>query len=96
MARPSPRPVPPRVSAPDLPARLGTGVARRRADTQGVRFAGLTGSVDLAHASLAECAIDDAAVDALDLVGATLVDVSIAPETEDASRNSGQIGLWGY
>jgi uncharacterized protein YjbI with pentapeptide repeats len=77
MAKSVVRPARPRVSAPDLPARLGDGVAERRADAHQVRFTGLSGSVDLAHSSLEECAIESASVDALDLGGATLIDVSV-------------------
>ncbi|MFL0409603.1 pentapeptide repeat-containing protein [Microbacterium paludicola] len=78
MARSVVRPAPPRVSSPDLPNRLEDGVPRRGMDAHQQRFAGLDASVDLAHASLEECAIDDAAVDSLDLLGATLIDVSVS------------------
>ncbi|WP_345750359.1 pentapeptide repeat-containing protein [Microbacterium rhizophilus] len=77
MAKKTDRPIRPRVSAPDLPARLADAVPRRHGDEHQVRFAGLSGSVDLAHSALEECAIEDAAVDALDLLGATLIDVDV-------------------
>lgn len=77
MARSVVRPVPPRVSPPDLPARLEQGSPGRHLDAHRLRFDGLGGSVDLAHSSLEECAIEDAAMDALDLAGATMIDVAI-------------------
>lgn len=78
MARSVVRPAPPRVSAPDLPRHLEEGTPRRGMDAHRLRLTALSDAVDLAHAALEECALEDAAVDALDLAGATLIDVSIS------------------
>jgi uncharacterized protein YjbI with pentapeptide repeats len=47
-------------------------------DAHRLRFTGLTGPVDLAHASVEECVVDDAALESLDLTGATLIDVAFS------------------
>lgn len=78
MAKKQEHPVPPRVGAPDLPHEFAQGVARRHADLRQARIAELSGDVDLSHASLEECVVPDASVDALDLRGATLVDVELS------------------
>jgi uncharacterized protein YjbI with pentapeptide repeats len=78
MARSTQTPVPPRVSAPDLPSRLESADGLEvHGDHFQVAFAGLSDDVDGSHAMLTECRIPDAAVAALTLTGATLVDVAI-------------------
>ncbi|MGW9113201.1 pentapeptide repeat-containing protein [Microbacterium sp. NPDC055683] len=77
MARKQDRPIAPRVSAPDLPARLDDGEPRSRADLHRQRLDGLTGDVDLEHTSLEECAVPSPVVETLALRGATLVDVEV-------------------
>lgn len=79
MARAPERPVPPRVSDPDIPSRLEPAVElRARADHFQQSFAGLVGDADAAHATLTECRLTDVAVASLVLTGATLVDVAIS------------------
>ncbi len=85
------RPLPPRISAPDLPARFEeVGTIERHDDVLQARITGLTGSVDAAHAHLAECLVVEAPLDTLDLSGATLTDVEIAMgrATEVRARDS--------
>ncbi|TDN92772.1 pentapeptide repeat-containing protein [Microbacterium sp. BK668] len=75
MARPR-GPLPPRISAPDLPDPLEAvrGLARH-ADLLGARVEDLAEEVDAAHARLSECAVAEASVSRLDLTGASLTDV---------------------
>lgn len=72
-------PLPPRVSAPDLPREFETtdGLAPR-ADLLGTRIVSLEGHVDAAHSTISESVIAEASVDSLDLTGATLADVAIS------------------
>lgn len=71
-------PLPPRVSAPDLPREFETAPGLEpRADLLGARVVSLTGHVDAAHSTLAECRIAEASVESLDLTGATMTDVEI-------------------
>ncbi len=93
MARRSEGPIPPRESAPDLPAHLDeTGTLTRHADLVAARITGLSGEVDAAHSRLAECAVVAASVDRLDLTGATLSDVRVTDlrATEVVARD----GRW--
>lgn len=75
MARPSHSPVAPRVSPPDLPAVLTSGTASRGADLLAARIE-LSGAVDLAHSTLEQCVLVLDA-DAVDLTGATVLDVDV-------------------
>jgi len=71
-------PLPPRVSAPDLPREFETAHGLGpRTDLLGARVVSLEGHVDAVHSTLAECAIAEASVDSLDLTGAALADVEI-------------------
>ncbi|MFE6994496.1 pentapeptide repeat-containing protein [Microbacterium sp. NPDC057659] len=72
---PAIRPVPPRVSAPDLPDHLTPARAQRRADLLAASVE-CAGETDLAHGSLEQCVLTGAA-DRVDLTGATLLDVRI-------------------
>lgn len=76
MARTPDSPVAPRVSAPDLPPRLEDSSPARGADLLAARLE-LSGSADLAHSSLEQCTIS-ADADAVDLTGATLIDVELS------------------
>lgn len=73
MPRTPDSPAAPRVSPPDLPPRLDDASPARSADLLAARLE-LSGSADLAHASLEQCAIT-ADADDVDLTGATLIDV---------------------
>lgn len=75
MARSPESPATPRVSPPDLPPHLDAASARRGADLLAASLE-LTGTVDLAHSSLEQCTIA-ADADAVDLTGATLIDVDL-------------------
>lgn len=75
MARSPHSPAAPRVSPPDLPRILDDAVARRGADLVAARLE-VTGSADLAHASLEQCTLT-ADADAVDLTGATVLDVEM-------------------
>lgn len=75
-------PTAPRVSAPDLPPVLEPREAARRADLLAAALE-LTGTVDLAYATLEQCAVQ-ADADSIDLTGATLLDVDL-PEPRIAS-----------
>jgi uncharacterized protein YjbI with pentapeptide repeats len=87
------RPVPPRLSTPDLPDELeDVDGLRAHDDLVGARIAGLDGSVDAAHARLSESAVAEASVDRLSLVGAVLADVRI--ELLRAAELSGRSGRW--
>jgi uncharacterized protein YjbI with pentapeptide repeats len=72
-------PLPPRVSAPDLPSDLETvrGLSRH-VDLLGARIEGLEGDVDAAHSIIAECTVAEASASRLDLTAATLTDVAIS------------------
>ncbi|MDR2997199.1 MAG: pentapeptide repeat-containing protein [Microbacterium sp.] len=72
---PAIRPVPPRVSEPDLPTHLTPAPARRRADLLQASIE-CSGETDLAHGSLEQCMLTGAA-ERVDLTGATLLDVRI-------------------
>ncbi|MGX1931588.1 pentapeptide repeat-containing protein [Microbacterium resistens] len=76
MARTPASPVAPRVSPPDLPSVLAPAAPARRADLVAARL-DLRGEVDLAHATLEQCALS-ADADAVDLTGATLLDVDVS------------------
>ncbi|MCK8477865.1 pentapeptide repeat-containing protein [Microbacterium aurugineum] len=76
MARTSESPAPPRVTAPDLPSVLEQAAAARSADILGSTLE-LTGTVDLAYATLEQCAVR-ADADAVDLTGATVIDVDLS------------------
>ncbi|WP_144796536.1 pentapeptide repeat-containing protein [Microbacterium paludicola] len=73
MARASQSPAAPRVSPPDLPPVLAPADPGRAVDLIAARLS-LTGIADLAHATLEQCTIT-ADADAVDLRGATLLDV---------------------
>lgn len=75
MARTADSPAAPRVSPPDLPDEFESARPARGADLLTARL-DLTGSADLAHSSLEQCAIA-VDVDLLDLTGATLLDVDM-------------------
>jgi uncharacterized protein YjbI with pentapeptide repeats len=71
-------PLPPRLSAPDLPPHLEDGrPPARGGDFFQVKWAALAVETDAAHAVLTECALSGASVERLDLTGATLVDVEV-------------------
>jgi len=77
MARPS-LPLPPRVSAPDLPPQLEDGAPPARgSESFQLRWTTLDAVTDAAYAVITECAVVEASVDRLDLTGATLVDVEL-------------------
>lgn len=78
MARTKDRPIAPRVGAPDLPREFTDAVAAPRRELRQARLGGLTGEVDLSHASLEECVLPAPAVDTLALRGATLIDVDVS------------------
>lgn len=75
MARTTESPAAPRVSPPDLPDAFEPGVASRNADLLAARLE-LTDTADLAYASLEQCAVR-ADADAVDLTGATILDVEM-------------------
>lgn len=75
MARSSDTPAPPRVSPPDLPDDLSPGLPSRSADLLAARL-DLTGEVDLAYSSLEQCVVH-ADADAVNLTGATVLDVDL-------------------
>lgn len=75
MARSTDSPAAPRVSAPDLPPVLDAARAARAVDLIAAEL-DLTGTTDLAHSSLEQCTIT-ADADAVDLSGATLIDVAM-------------------
>lgn len=76
MARSSDSPAAPRVSAPDLPEAFEEASASRRADLIAAHL-DLAGDVDLAHSSLEQCTVS-ADAHAVDLTGATMLDVELA------------------
>lgn len=73
MARSPESPAAPRVSPPDLPREFESATARRSADLLAASL-DLSGTVDLAYASLEQCTVA-ADADTVDLSGATLIDV---------------------
>lgn len=73
MARSTERPLPPRVSPPDLPDVLEDTAGRRYGDHLGQR---IPLAEDLAHAQFEQCSLSGAA-ERVDLTGATLLDVEI-------------------
>lgn len=75
MARLPESPAPPRVSPPDLPDQLTPGVPARNADLV-ARSLELSGTVDLAHATLEQCTVS-ADADDVDLTGAVILDVEM-------------------
>lgn len=75
MARSLESPVAPRVSPPDLPREFTSAAAHRSVDLIAASL-DLDGTVDLAHASLEQCTVA-ADADAVDLTGATLIDVDL-------------------
>lgn len=68
-------PVAPRVSPPDLPARLTPARPARGADLLAAML-DLTGTVDLAHSVVEQCSVN-ADADSVDLTGATVLDVEL-------------------
>lgn len=76
MARSSDSPAAPRVSVPDIPPHLSSAAPARSADLLAVRL-DLSGTVDLAYASLEQCVVA-ADADSIDLIGATILDGDIA------------------
>jgi len=76
VARTTDSPVAPRVSTPDIPPHLTAVAATRSADLLAARL-DLSGSVDLAYASLEQCVIS-ANADTIDLTGATILDVDVS------------------
>lgn len=69
----------PRVSAPDLPPTLTNGpTPRRGGESFQIEWTELESTTDAAHGALTECAVRDAAVERLDLTGASLVDVDVS------------------
>lgn len=75
MARTTESPAAPRVSPPDLPEEFTSAAPARSADLLAASL-DLTDSVDLAYASLEQCTIR-ADADAVDLTGATILDVAM-------------------
>ncbi|WP_194763365.1 pentapeptide repeat-containing protein [Microbacterium sp. UFMG61] len=75
MARTTRSPAAPRVSPPDLPPQLDPASPARGADLLAARL-DLTGTVDLAYASLEQCTIS-ADAESVDLQGATIIDAEI-------------------
>lgn len=90
MARTADSPAAPRVSPPDLPDDLQDAEPRRSADLLAVRLE-LSGSADLAHSALEQCMIV-ADADAIDLVGATLIDIDVR-EVRAASLSLREAGI---
>lgn len=76
MARASESPAAPRISPPDLPPVLAPGSPARSADLIAARL-DLSGTVDLAYATLEQCTLS-ADADAVDLTGATVIDVEMS------------------
>lgn len=89
VARNSDSPIAPRVSVPDIPPHLTAAEPSRSADLLAARL-DLSGTVDLAYASLEQCVIA-ADADRIDLTGATILDVDITGirATSVVLRNAG-------
>ncbi|SDQ09369.1 hypothetical protein [Microbacterium sp. cf332] len=77
MARPRSRPLPPRVSDPDIPRHLEPGVLSRRAELVEASIVVVPDASDGAHGRLSESVVRAEAVDRLDLTGAVLADVLV-------------------
>lgn len=89
MARTAESPAAPRVSPPDLPDELTPATPARNADLIAASV-DLSGTVDLAYASLEQCRVT-ADADVVDLTGSTVLDVDL-PDARIASlrlRDSG-------
>ncbi|MBT2486250.1 MULTISPECIES: pentapeptide repeat-containing protein [unclassified Microbacterium] len=84
MARSSESPVAPRVSLPDLPEEFVPATPARRADLLAAAL-DLTGTADLAYASLEQCTVH-ADTDSVDLTGATVLDVAMTGVRTTALR----------
>lgn len=76
MARTPESPVPPRITAPDLPPVLDPATPARSGDLIAARL-DLTGTVDLAYATLEQCVVS-ADAESVDLTGATVIDVDMS------------------
>lgn len=76
MARPT-LPLPPRISAPDLPDELATAVLARGADVHAARVESVSGTVDATHSHLSESRVTGLDAQSLDLTGASLTDVDL-------------------
>ncbi|MGH3689238.1 MAG: pentapeptide repeat-containing protein [Microbacterium sp.] len=76
MARTPESPAPPRTTAPDLPPVLEPASPARSTDLIAASLE-LTGTVDLAYATLEQCTVR-ADADAVDLTGATVIDVEMS------------------
>jgi len=76
MARTPESPAAPRVSPPDLPEEFTPGTPARNADLIAAGL-DLSGTVDLAYASLEQCTVT-ADADEVDLTGATILDVEMS------------------
>lgn len=76
MARTTESPAAPRVSAPDLPGEFTPAAPARSADLLAASL-DLAGTVDLAYSSLEQCTVT-ADADAVDLTGATILDVDMS------------------
>ncbi|MGO4487464.1 pentapeptide repeat-containing protein [Microbacterium sp. 2RAF4] len=76
MPRTSDSPASPRVTAPDLPPVLEPALAARSADLVAARL-DLAGTVDLAYSTVEQCVVS-ADADAVDLTGASVVDVDMS------------------
>lgn len=90
MARTPESPASPRITAPDLPPVLESARAARSADLIAARL-DLRGTVDLAYATLEQCVVR-ADADAVDLTGATVVDVDM-PGARIASLRMRDAGI---
>ncbi|WP_029261659.1 MULTISPECIES: pentapeptide repeat-containing protein [unclassified Microbacterium] len=76
MARTTESPAPPRISDPDLPREFEPASPARSADIIAASLE-LSGTVDLAYATLEQCTVS-ADAEAVDLTGATVVDVEMS------------------
>ncbi|MFK3678874.1 pentapeptide repeat-containing protein [Microbacterium sp. NPDC090218] len=76
MARTAESPAPPRTTAPDLPPVLEPASPVRSSDIIASSL-DLSGSVDLAYATLEQCVVS-ADAEAVDLTGATVIDVDMS------------------
>jgi uncharacterized protein YjbI with pentapeptide repeats len=91
MARAVQKPLAPRLTPPDLPARPADGPPLAPSgDWDALRWQGLDGTVDAAHGVFSGCVFEEASVDRLDLVDASLTDVAFTGvrATEVAARGS--------
>lgn len=76
MARTPESPAPPRITAPDLPPAFEPASPARSIDLIAAEL-DLTGTVDLAYATLEQCVVS-ADAESVDLTGATVVDVDMS------------------